>query len=97
MNSPDQEDLTANEEKPGAVPNRPLRQSELVELKILARTAKEGLSTFYRGLQTWNLAEQFDSTDERVDNTGRLCDEVINFCKEELRKSDLPKKRKRKS
>ena len=97
MNSPDQEDLTANEEKLGAVPNRPLRQSELVELKILARTAKEGLSTFYRGLQTWNLAEQFDSTDERVDNTGRLCDEVINFCKEELRKSDLPKKRKRKS
>jgi hypothetical protein len=47
-----QQDLTENPENPAAIPNRSLRASELVELKILARDAKEHLSALWGGLES---------------------------------------------
>jgi len=88
-----QQDLTENPDNPAAVPHRTLRASELVELKILARSAKENLSALWAGLESWNAADKFETTQIRIDDTGDLCDEIIKYCTEELKKVDLPKRR----
>jgi len=91
-----QDIIEENAEKPGAVPQRPLRQSELVEMKILARTGKEALGAVYAGLATFNLDgdELFEMTQERFDDMGILLDDIIKYCSDELKKSDLPKRKK---
>ena len=90
-----QQDLTDNQENPAAIPNRSLRASELVELKILARDAKEHLSSLWGGLESWNAADKFETTQIRIDDTGDLCDEIIKYCTEELKKTDLPRRKKK--
>ena len=62
---------------------------------LLARTAKEGLSALVGGLKTADLWGTFDHADLRLDDTGSLCDEIMKFCSAELKKSDLPKKRRK--
>jgi hypothetical protein len=89
-----QQDIAENPDNPAVVPPRALRPSELVELKILARTAKESVSALYASLESWDVVEVFDDVQSRVDDTGRLCDEIVEHCSEELRKIDLPKKKK---
>ena len=88
-----QQDLTENSENPAAIPNRSLRASELVELKILARDAKEHLSALWGGLGSWNAADKFDEAQLRIDDTGWLCDEIVKYCTEELKKTDLPRRK----
>ena len=90
-----QQDLTENLENPAAIPNRSLRASELVELKILARDAKEHLSALWGGLESWNAVDKFDQARLRIDDTGSLCDEIISYCIEELKKIDLPKRKRK--
>jgi hypothetical protein len=90
-----QQDLTENPENPAAIPIRPLRASELVELKILARDAKEHLSALWGGLESWNAADKFDEAQIRIDDTGWFCDEIIKYCTEELKKTDLPKRKRK--
>jgi hypothetical protein len=92
-----QTDIVENEENPAAIPKRPLRPAELVELKILARTGKESLEAVYAGLATFNLSEDdqpFESTQIRFDDLGILLDDIIKYCSDELKKADLPKRRK---
>ncbi|MFA6364242.1 hypothetical protein [Methanoregula sp.] len=89
-----QQDIAENPDNPAVVPPRALRSSELVELKILARTAKESVSALWADLESLDVVETFDDTQSRVDDTGRLCDEIITHCTEELWKVDLPKKKK---
>ena len=90
------EDITTNEETPGAIPIRPLRPSELLELKFLARDTKLQLSGLMGVIKTANLTDAFPQTELRLDDVGFLCDDIIRYCKEQLVKSDLPKsKRKR--
>ena len=88
-----QQDLIENPENPAAIPNRSLRASELVELKILARDAKEHLSALWGGLGSWNAADKFDEAQLRIDDTGWLCDEIVKYCTEELKKTDLPRRK----
>ena len=90
-----QQDLTDNPENPAAIPNRSLRASELVELKILARDAKEHFSALWGGLESWNAADKFETTQIRIDDTGDLCDEIKKYCTEELKKTDLPRRKKK--
>jgi hypothetical protein len=89
-----QQDITENEENPAIVPQRSLRASELVELKILARDAKEHLSALWAGLESWGADQKFETTQIRIDDTGDLCDEITKYCTDELKKIDLPKKKK---
>ena len=92
-----QQDISENADNPAAIPRRALRPAELVELKILARTGKESLEAVYVGLATFNLSEDdepFESTQVRFDDLGILLDDIIRYCSEELKKADLPKRRK---
>jgi hypothetical protein len=93
----EQTDIVENADNPAAIPRRPLRPAELVELKILARTGKESLEAVYAGLATFNLTEDdepFESTKIRFDDLGILLDDIMKFCSDELKKADLPRKKK---
>lgn len=93
-----QDALVENEEKPGAIPNRPMKITELVELKILAREAKERLEWLAAGIKTFNLEEKLpkpiETINEILDESGIVCDNIMGFCQKELKKAELPKKRK---
>ena len=94
----EQTDIVENPDNPAAIPKRPLRPAELVELKILARTGKESLEAVYAGLATFNLSEDdepFESTQVRFDDLGILLDDIMNYCSEELKKADLPRHKKK--
>jgi hypothetical protein len=85
-------DIIDNQETPERIPVRSLRPSELLEMKMLTMEAKSHLEYVTGGLKTFNLDERFNP--ERFDVTGRFCDIIINFCKEELKKSDTKKRKK---
>jgi hypothetical protein len=89
-----QQDIAENPENPAAIPQRSLRPAELVELKILARTGKESLGAVYAGLATFNLEERFEDTALRFDDLGIILDDIIKYCSDELKKADLPKRKK---
>jgi hypothetical protein len=93
----EQQDISENPDNPAAIPKRPLRPAELVELKILARTGKEAMEAAYAGLVTFNLNEDdepFEDTALRFDDIGILLDDIIKYCSDELKKADLPRKKK---
>ena len=90
----EQDTLVENEEKPGAIPNRPLRYSELVEMKIYAQNLNEMLSAMAGFLETFNLADddgEFEDPKIRLTDTGILCDDIVKFCNERLKKMDAKK------
>jgi hypothetical protein len=88
-----QQDITDNTDNPAVIPKRKLRDAELVEMKILAREAKESLSAFYGGLQSFGITDRFKWPGDRCDDAGKLLDDVINFCSEELKKPEVKRKK----
>lgn len=93
----EQTDIIENPDNPAAIPKRPLRPVELVELKILARTGKESLGAVYGQLVTFNHDgdwEPFEDTKLRFDDLGILLDDIMKYCSNELKKADLPKRKR---
>ena len=92
-----QDTLIENTEKPGSIPNRPLKITELVDLKYLAEDAKDRASTLYRAMLTYQVSDKFEEEyvgEEIMDNFGKFCDKVTAYCQTELKKAEVPKKRK---
>ena len=54
-----------NPQKPGAIGNRPLTYSELIELKITARYLKQDLSALYGFMETLNLNQNGEIMTEK--------------------------------
>lgn len=96
MSREGQQDLTENEEQNGVLPNRRLLDAELVELKILALETKWHLSNMYGCLKTYDIERIFDGTDEKCDEVGRICDNIIKYCTAELKKPEATRKKRNK-
>jgi hypothetical protein len=73
---------------PGAIPKRSPSMSELVELKLMCRDARQGLEAVYVDLKTLNLSEDFDGSDEIMDETGRLLQGISDYCSRSLKRMD---------
>lgn len=96
MTQEGQQDLLDNEKRNGVLPNRRLLDAELVELKMLARECKRHLSDMYGCLRTYDIEKTFDGTDEKCDEVGRICDNVIRYCSDELKKPEATRKKRNK-
>ena len=90
----EQTDIAENPENPAVIPQRPLRPSELVELKILARDTKSYLSGLFAGMESWNVTEHFEEAPIRLSDTASLCDEIMKYCSEELKKTDIKRSKR---
>jgi len=93
MTDPDQSSLSAP--VTGAIPPRPPTMSELVELKIMCRSAKSDLESVYAAIQTLNMGDGFELADEIMDDAGRLLDIIQEYCQRSLKRMDEKKQRKR--
>ena len=91
-----QQDLTDNEDQNGVLPNRRLRDAELVELKIIAAETRLHLSGLCGCLKTYDIECIFDGTAEKIDTVGRICDNVIKYCTNELKKPETNRKKRNK-
>ena len=93
-----QDTLIENKEKHGVIPPRPMRITELVELKIMTRDLKYQLSGLMASLKSWDcldkVAESAISPEETFDNIDFLCDKILAFAQNGINKAELPKKRK---
>lgn len=78
----------------GKIPRRPLTYSELVELKIHTGYCHTNLSGVCGFLETLDISDKFKDPAERIDEAGRLCDEIQKFCREQLAKMDAKKAKK---
>ncbi|MDD2246401.1 MAG: hypothetical protein PHC39_04885 [Proteiniphilum sp.] len=87
----EQTDIIENQENSAAIPIRPLRPQELVELKIMARVTKEQASALMGFLRTHN--REFEAREDTLDDVGFLCDEIIEWCSDELKKDERRKRR----
>jgi len=91
-----QQDLLDNAEQDGKLPNRRLRDAELVELKIYALETKLHLSGMYAMLKTYDIDRIFDGTDEKCDAVGKICDNIVKYCIDELKKPESTRKKRNK-
>lgn len=93
LENPNQSSLSAP--VTGAIPPRPPTMSELVELKIMCRSAKSDLEGVYGAIQTLNMGDGFELADEIMDDAGRLLDIIQEYCQRSLKRMDEKKQRKR--
>jgi hypothetical protein len=102
------QDIAENPEDPAVIPDRPLRPSEILELKIITRETKDRLSWLMGTLKTANFQKRLptdegmtyeigpDEIEEVLNDCGSLCDKITEYCRDELKKLDEGKKKKRK-
>ena len=86
--------IEENENNPGAIPERPLRPSELLILRHQAIQTKREWEALAGQLATYNLRDMEPEADGIMDDAGKFCDQVIRYCSEELKKQDLPKRKR---
>ena len=93
-----QDTVIENEEKPGVIPPRPMRVTELVELKLMTRDVKNQLSGLIASLKSWNCLDKISKPEivpeEIFDDMGFLCDDILAYAQDGINKAELPKKRK---
>ena len=93
-----QDTIIENEEKPGVIPPRPMRVTELVELKLMTRDIKHQLSGLIASLKSWDCLDKISKPEivpeDIFDDMGFLCDDILEFAQEGINKAELPKKKK---
>lgn len=93
-----QDTVIENEENPGVIPPRPMRVTELVELKLMTRDAKNQISGLLASLKSWNCLDKISKPEivpeDIFDDMGFLCDDILAFAQDGINKAELPTKRK---
>ena len=91
-----QQDLLDNEEQNGKLPNRRLRDAELVELKMYTLETRQHLSGLYSILKTYDIERFLDDKDDNWDAVGKICDALVKYCTDELKKPEATRKKRNK-